>query len=87
MQCPSAQRMISMEDRLALLLSAIFHDLDHDGHSNNFHIQTQSNLARLYNDRCVWSVEQVVWSVEHVCVECGAVCVECGAVCVNSFVC
>ncbi|KAL3310464.1 Calcium/calmodulin-dependent 3',5'-cyclic nucleotide phosphodiesterase 1C [Cichlidogyrus casuarinus] len=37
----------------ATLFAAIIHDYDHTGTTNNFHIQTKSNLALTYNDRCV----------------------------------
>ena len=37
----------------ALLFSAIIHDYDHTGTTNNFHIQSTSSLAVLYNDRAV----------------------------------
>ena len=37
----------------ALLFSAIVHDYDHSGTTNNFHIQSGSNMAILYNDRAV----------------------------------
>ena len=37
----------------ALLLSAIIHDYDHSGTTNNFHVQSSSNLAILYNDKSV----------------------------------
>ena len=37
----------------ALLFSAIIHDLDHSGTTNNFHVQSNSSLAFLYNDRSV----------------------------------
>jgi len=37
----------------ALLFSAIIHDFDHSGTTNNFHIQSNSNKAILYNDRSV----------------------------------
>ncbi|CAH3161548.1 unnamed protein product [Pocillopora meandrina] len=36
-----------------LLLSAIIHDVDHTGTTNNFHVNARSDLALLYNDRCV----------------------------------
>ena len=36
-----------------MLLAALCHDLDHDGHSNSFHVYTQSEIARLYNDSSV----------------------------------
>ena len=37
----------------ALLFSAIIHDYDHSGTTNNFHVQSNSSLAFLYNDRSV----------------------------------
>ena len=37
----------------ALLFSAIIHDYEHTGTTNNFHIQSNSNLAIMYNDRSV----------------------------------
>jgi len=37
----------------AILLSAIIHDVDHTGTTNNFHVNSRSDLALLYNDRCV----------------------------------
>lgn len=37
----------------ALLFSAIIHDYDHTGTTNNFHIQSNSRMAILYNDRSV----------------------------------
>ena len=37
----------------SLLFSAIIHDYDHSGTTNNFHIQSNSTLAILYNDRSV----------------------------------
>jgi len=37
----------------ALLFSAIIHDYDHSGTTNNFHIQSNSKMAILYNDRSV----------------------------------
>ena len=37
----------------ALLFSAIIHDYDHTGTTNNFHVQSSSNLAIMYNDKAV----------------------------------
>ncbi|KAK9804641.1 hypothetical protein WJX73_002873 [Symbiochloris irregularis] len=34
----------------ALLLAALCHDLDHDGHTNDFHVAAETDLARRYND-------------------------------------
>lgn len=37
----------------SLLLSAIVHDIGHDGHSNSFHVAAMDHLALRYNDRSV----------------------------------
>eukprot|EP01113_Clastostelium_recurvatum_P000317 TRINITY_DN10138_c0_g1_i3.p1 TRINITY_DN10138_c0_g1~~TRINITY_DN10138_c0_g1_i3.p1 ORF type:complete len:896 (-),score=233.98 TRINITY_DN10138_c0_g1_i3:195-2882(-) len=37
-------------DLLSLLFAALCHDLDHPGSNNNFQINTQSDLALMYND-------------------------------------
>lgn len=36
-----------------MLFAAAIHDYEHTGTTNNFHTQTRSNLAILYNDRSV----------------------------------
>ncbi|KAK5967390.1 calcium/calmodulin-dependent 3' 5'-cyclic nucleotide phosphodiesterase 1A, partial [Trichostrongylus colubriformis] len=38
---------------LAVIFGALIHDYEHTGHTNNFHIQSGSNIALLYNDRSV----------------------------------
>ncbi|KAJ6665184.1 hypothetical protein lerEdw1_004232 [Lerista edwardsae] len=38
---------------LAMLFAAAVHDYEHTGTTNNFHIQTRSDVAILYNDRSV----------------------------------
>ena len=40
-------------DRLILLIVAIGHDIDHDGHTNSFHQANSSDLACRYNDKSV----------------------------------
>ncbi|OZC08947.1 Calcium/calmodulin-dependent 3',5'-cyclic nucleotide phosphodiesterase 1B family protein [Onchocerca flexuosa] len=40
-------------DLLAVIFGAMIHDYQHTGHTNNFHIQTGSHFALLYNDRNV----------------------------------
>jgi cAMP-specific phosphodiesterase 4 len=40
-------------DRLLLLVSCAFHDMDHPGHNNLFEINTRSALALTYNDKSV----------------------------------
>ncbi|VDM96596.1 unnamed protein product [Thelazia callipaeda] len=40
-------------DALAVIFGAMIHDYEHTGHTNNFHIQSGSNYALLYNDRSV----------------------------------
>ncbi|KAM8822472.1 dual specificity calcium/calmodulin-dependent 3',5'-cyclic nucleotide phosphodiesterase 1A-like isoform 2-T2 [Spinachia spinachia] len=37
----------------AILFAAAIHDYEHTGTTNNFHIQTRSDTAMLYNDRAV----------------------------------
>uniref|UniRef100_A0A8C5A927 Phosphodiesterase n=1 Tax=Gadus morhua TaxID=8049 RepID=A0A8C5A927_GADMO len=38
---------------LAMIFAAAVHDFEHTGTTNNFHIQTRSDTAILYNDRAV----------------------------------
>uniref|UniRef100_A0A4W3J5Q7 Phosphodiesterase n=1 Tax=Callorhinchus milii TaxID=7868 RepID=A0A4W3J5Q7_CALMI len=38
---------------LAMLFAAAIHDYEHTGTTNNFHLQTRSDVAILYNDRSV----------------------------------
>ncbi|KAK9812543.1 hypothetical protein WJX73_007635 [Symbiochloris irregularis] len=38
---------------LAVLIAALCHDLDHDGHTNSFHVAAGTEWARQYNDICV----------------------------------
>ena len=37
----------------SLLFSAIIHDYNHTGTTNNFHVQSTSDLAVIYNDKSV----------------------------------
>ncbi|KAG2427309.1 hypothetical protein HXX76_012504 [Chlamydomonas incerta] len=48
-----ARSLFKPVERLAILLAALCHDLDHDGHSNSFHVNSGSELARIYNDQSV----------------------------------
>ncbi|GMH33176.1 hypothetical protein BSKO_01010 [Bryopsis sp. KO-2023] len=45
-----ARKGLAGHDVLALLISSICHDIDHDGKNNQFHINTNSELAQRYND-------------------------------------
>ena len=45
-----AERGLDSVDALALMLSAICHDLCHEGLTNSFQVNSCSQLARLYND-------------------------------------
>ena len=36
-----------------MLFAAAVHDFEHTGTTNNFHVQTRSRLAMIYNDRSV----------------------------------
>ena len=49
----SFQNWLSDLEIFTALISAIIHDYDHTGTTNNFHINSESNLAILYNDRAV----------------------------------
>ncbi|GIL46507.1 hypothetical protein Vafri_3502 [Volvox africanus] len=49
----AAVNVLTSLERLALLIAALCHDLDHDGHSNSFHVNSGSELARIYNDQSV----------------------------------
>ncbi|CAD5209611.1 unnamed protein product [Bursaphelenchus xylophilus] len=40
-------------EMLSVLFGALIHDYEHTGHTNNFHIQSGSHFALLYNDRSV----------------------------------
>jgi len=40
-------------DVLPAIVSAVIHDYDHPGTSNNFHVATQSDLARRWNNQAV----------------------------------
>jgi len=44
---------LSEVEVFAMLFAAAIHDFEHTGTTNNFHTQTRSNLAILYNDRSV----------------------------------
>lgn len=37
----------------AIFISAIIHDYEHTGTTNNFHMQTKSDMALVYNDRAI----------------------------------
>lgn len=42
-----AREMLTMEDKLALLLAALCHDVDHDGYSNSYHVNTQVGMVNM----------------------------------------
>ena len=50
---PFFQNWLSDLEIFTALISAIIHDYDHTGTTNNFHINSESSLAILYNDRAV----------------------------------
>jgi 3'5'-cyclic nucleotide phosphodiesterase len=47
----TATDILTSTEQLVLLVAALCHDLDHDGHSNSYHINSQSDLAQRYNDQ------------------------------------
>ncbi|MEW5299350.1 MAG: hypothetical protein WDW36_002376 [Sanguina aurantia] len=48
-----AAAILGQLELLALLVAAVCHDVDHDGRSNSFHVNRQSEFARIYNDASV----------------------------------
>lgn len=44
---------ISTLDKFSILIAASIHDIGHPGHGNPFEIQTESELALIYNDQSV----------------------------------
>ena len=47
------QNWISDLEIFTCLVAAMIHDFDHTGTTNNFHVNSASKLAILYNDRAV----------------------------------
>ena len=52
-QLSSFQNWMSDLEIFTSLMAAIIHDFDHTGTTNNFHVQSTSELAVLYNDKSV----------------------------------
>merc|ERR1719159_1063318 len=46
-----SERFFSPQDRYALLVSAVCHDIGHPGQNNPFLVETSHELALLYNDK------------------------------------
>lgn len=44
------KQVLSPAEELGLLVSAICHDIDHDGHTNSYHVRLGTELAKRYND-------------------------------------
>jgi len=51
--CKFYQTNFSPFEKFVMLTAAIIHDVDHNGHNNDFHKRTRSNLALRYNDQSV----------------------------------
>lgn len=51
--CSLSQSWLSDLEIFTCLIAAIIHDYDHSGTTNNFHVNSGSSLAILYNDRAV----------------------------------
>ncbi len=47
------QSWLTSLEIFATFISAIIHDFEHTGTTNNFHMQTRSEIAMVYNDRAV----------------------------------
>jgi len=47
------QNWLTDHELFAMFIAAIVHDFEHTGTSNNFHIQSRSDVALIYNDRAV----------------------------------
>lgn len=50
---PTAMALITPLDRLALLLAALGHDLDHPGHNNGFEKAMSTELSLIHNDSSI----------------------------------
>ena len=55
----------TQQELLAAILAAIVHDVEHTGTTNNFHVQSGSELALLYNDRSVLENHHVYFAYKH----------------------
>ncbi|KAJ8783169.1 hypothetical protein J1605_009777 [Eschrichtius robustus] len=51
--CLTFMNWLTELEIFAIIFSAAIHDYEHTGTTNNFHIQTRSDPAILYNDRSV----------------------------------
>ena len=50
---------------MASLLAAVVHDVEHTGTTNNFHVQSGSEFALLYNDRSVLENHHLYYAFKH----------------------
>ncbi len=48
-----AAALLQPMEMMALLLATLCHDIEHPGMNNAYHVRSNSDLARLYNDRAV----------------------------------
>ncbi len=51
LESTAARDVLTATEQLVLLVAALCHDLDHDGHTNSFHINAGTELAQRFNDR------------------------------------
>ncbi len=70
-KCPWTPTGLSAIGDLSVLISSLCHDLDHPGLSNDFHINTGSELGRFYGDKSPLENHHiaVTWSIIR-CPEC-----------------
>jgi hypothetical protein len=50
LETTTVRNVLSAGEELVLMIAAICHDIDHDGFTNSYHINSQSQRAERYND-------------------------------------
>ena len=65
LQICTLSQWFTQQELLAAVLAAVVHDVEHTGTTNNFHVQSGSELALLYNDRSVLENHHVYYAYKH----------------------